>query len=1105
MKKHILGIILLIIAITFTTTEVKAIRVRTEIDAAYSTGITWKAKGNNISGTGLYEDHVKRVVVNGQKFTAYCLDPGLKMNNGNTYECSPISDPGVLQILQAGADYSTTQMALRFYAVYKGYGSQELKAMKAAVIRFLQVKDAGESFAAACTQEDPSSPCSSNPYDYLSGNQALVDAAFELAKNSRHYVNETRNSTGGLTYTKDASSTKDKVVFKITSLQRLSKVKFVCEDCTINGEDTFENVGSSPITLEVTPAPDCQPFTIKAYYVPNGVHLCQYANSSRTDNYQYLIADFDTTVYADSEIDTSDEPSDVHIDTGIGCQEECCTEGPVLEPGYIEGNVNNCCYDDTHSEAREYNLNDLVCYSDEFKVNHYWKKCDSESYQDVQMQGELNEYCDIYCTERVTVDIPHAITATSGRYFELTTTVYGTKSPYVQGFKRCRMLIHFKKWQDAYRKQVEEQVKQYKIFQENRLKELAYQDAINAQQACTMTIVVKCTAHEDNVPSDYGTGQKDLTTGDEIRKACPNAGKSTNVAGKIEGQAKGAGKYFVKDYTKYPFIGAEHNDRDYYWPKLDERGFKNDADGYYNFYKLIEDSKAHYKHADYSYYTVLDKINEANSFKSSQEALTDQIGSGSCSAKGTVSCTRTFSSTCGDSEGELTSHDENVPAVKAQYAGAAAAAMAKYQAAAQTAKELEKKLTDCDEYFTSGPGTDAASHYNFRPSFFGFEYSQVYLTEYGDLEKDVSRIGFDNSPGCTIEGPILGPDSEDGLDSPQYSTLYYSDKFTEAEDFKNTTLEWEESAQHYKTYLDEEYKADQRFVQDAKYHATCSWDEPENTKYTLVPRGNVQAGSFNTTKNDRQYQVYLATLEGTYDTRWLLSGIGSNSKFDAFFANGNVCSVLQNATTDGLFHCGLKIDWEIIQTGKCNPTPSGKTVVKTEECEIISGTEQVLTFKLIDPSQVFTCSSYSDCGYGYNWFEEEHGQDALSEIKRRGENGETYSPSRISYQISLDSKDMRQIKNYNRERENNNYGGYSDFSLQCNCPESSEECGSLSVTGGDDQTCRRSSSCTKCRSTFLDNLYNGVVKYDGTNHSVTKGIGSLGSIRDSGKIHWAES
>lgn len=126
------------------------------------------------------------------------------------------------------------------------------------------------------------------------------------------------------------------------------------------------------------------------------------------------------------------------------------------------------------------------------------------------------------------------------------------------------------------------------------------------------------------------------------------------------------------------------------------------------------------------------------------------------------------------------------------------------------------------------------------------------------------------------------------------------------------------------------------------------------------------------------------------------------------------------------------------------------------------------------------------------------GTEALSDIRRKGSNVNTYSPQSLSYQVTLNSKDMKQIKNYNRYRENNNYGGYSDFSLICDCPDDAEECHEVGGT----QTCKRSRSCRMCRSGFLNNLYNGFVNY-GSNHSITGGSGSLESIRSSGRVHWA--
>ena len=412
------------------------------------------------------------------------------------------------------------------------------------------------------------------------------------------------------------------------------------------------------------------------------------------------------------------------------------------------------------------------------------------------------------------------------------------------------------------------------------------------------------------------------------------------------------------------------------------------------------------------------------------------------------------------------------------------------------AKELEEKIDKCDKYFTEYEGTDAESNFPFKAMFFGFEYSQVYLDEYGELKRDVVTVPFDRSPGCQISGPILGPDGEDGLVAPQYSELYFSDEITETTDFGKENIEWEETNEGYKSYLDEEYKADQKFVQDAKYKAVCSWDEPENTKYTLVQKGVVMSAEQNVTKNDRQYHIHLSTLEGSYDTKWLLSGLGTNSKFDAFFAeNGEVCSGRQNATEDGLFHCALRVESEIITTGKCNGV---KTTISTDECEKAEVPETVLNFKIVDPATVFTCNSVEECGYGYNWFNMPGGTEALSDIRRKGSNVNTYSPQSLSYQVTLNSKDMKQIKNYNRYRENNNYGGYSDFSLICDCPDDAEECHEVGGT----QTCKRSRSCRMCRSGFLNNLYNGFVNY-GSNHSITGGSGSLESIRSSGRVHWA--
>ena len=909
----------------------------------------------------------------------------------------------------------------------------------------------------------------------MKGNSGLVEEGFRLANQARSASATQQSSTSGLTFTKMPSSTKDRIEYKVTSLSEIDKIKFVCEGCTIQGPD--DNFHGKSGTLIVTPAPDCEPFQIKAYYVPKGVYICMASDAGARAEKQILVVSFEALLEAGAtggEIDTSGEPNDIHIDRGIECDPECCKNEIV--PNYIEGDINNCCLDNTHSYAKEYDLNFLFCDSEELKVKHYWKMCKSESYIDKKMQGELNEYCDIYCTERVTVDIPGAITATSGRYFDLTTTGQGTKSPYIEGYKRCRTLIHFKKWQDDYREQVEKQVAQYNLYQKERLWDLIYDDALADTNSCDLKITIECAG----------------TTKSVSKHDDPNDSTKETCSANLDTTSANEKKEFKVGYTQYNFTNPEHNHKKWHYIKLDEKGFKQAADGYYNFYEIIKDGSETNDHVDKSIWETLPTIKEANDFKAEKEKIKDS----GCGETIGVTCTKAWDDSCSNSESDHNTYQENVVANHATHHSAAAAAKQAYQSAVKMAKELEEKIDKCDKYFTEYEGTDAESNFPFKAMFFGFEYSQVYLDEYGELKRDVVTVPFDKSPGCQISGPILGPDGEDGLVAPQYSTTYYSDEITETTDFGKENIEWEETNEGYKSYLDEEYKADQKFVQDAKYKAVCSWDEPENTKYTLVQKGVVMSAEQNVTKNDRQYHIHLSTLEGSYDTKWLLSGLGTNSKFDAFFAeNGEVCSGRQNATEDGLFHCALRVESEIITTGKCNGV---KTTISTDECEKAEVPETVLNFKIVDPATVFTCNSVEECGYGYNWFNMPGGTETLSDIRRKGSNVNTYSPQNVSYQVTLNSKDMKQIKNYNRYRENNNYGGYSDFSLICDCPDDAEECHEVGGT----QTCKRSRSCRMCRSGFLNNLYNGFVNY-GSNHSITGGSGSLESIRSSGRVHWA--
>ena len=606
-KEYITYIILFIFSIVIGINDVDAIRAKPIIGSGINTGIQWYELGSTERGkNGNYIDNLKKVEVNGKQFTAYCLDPGLTLSKNDVYECTPTSDPGIIQIVsQATPDnYSLIQLALRFYSARKGLGSSKMVGMKAAVTRFLQIKAGfGSVMEAACHEKDGADQdCSTDAYKYLVGEPTFIDAAFNMANNAYSPNGNTNTGVGGLNFVLDNNnSTPTNMIYKVTSFQKFDEIKFVCDGCIINEPSTFKNV-DGPITLSVTPTTeDCEQFKIKAYYIPKGVHLCTLANPGSAEDHQFLIADFDEDAYAgttggaSSEISTAGDAIYEYPGTPLGCGSKCCElEDPKIIPGTMKGEVKNCCYDATHSWASEYDLNELFCDSEELDVNEYWAKCDADSYKDMKMENELDsKYCEVYCTERVSVDIPYAITATSGRYFKLTSvegkvppnppfdalpegaTEAVVKSPYVEGFKRCRTIIHFKKWQEDFRKQVEKEIEEYKRFQKYKLTEYAYLDATKDTASCNLTIDVTCSAQS---ATNNNCSQKNAD-GTTTTYSYTNSwsGYSQNISSK-----------YTKDYTQYRFRtdGSAHNKKYYYWPKLKKEGFKDDANGYYYFYEL---------------------------------------------------------------------------------------------------------------------------------------------------------------------------------------------------------------------------------------------------------------------------------------------------------------------------------------------------------------------------------------------------------------------------------------------------------------------------------------------------------------------------------------
>jgi hypothetical protein len=109
------------------------------------------------------------------------------------------------------------------------------------------------------------------------------------------------------------------------------------------------------------------------------------------------------------------------------------------------------------------------------------------------------------------------------------------------------------------------------------------------------------------------------------------------------------------------------------------------------------------------------------------------------------------------------------------------------------------------------------------------------------------------------------------------------------------------------------------------------------------------------------------------------------------------------------------------------------------------------------------------------------GQEVLGKIQEKGAEDLTYAPENLSYSFKITPSDMRQIKNYNEERLQ--YGGYTDFNLKCVCPQDPNP------TDG----------CRKCKSEFVENLSNGIVKLRNGSQEVSGWANereSLGKVRE---------
>lgn len=1064
MKNKKILIFILVVILSLGTYSVKADRIERRSSA------TVKIR-RELSDTGIYIGtsdkqmplNVFDVSFNGGTYFGYCLDYAYRASSTMSYTCSPDTHRAAAALTYAyehrTGNNLVDALTMRFIAIrldksqkYDGHGESQN------VLVWLTLK----------MNPDPALHAQWPPSTSLTGNEELLNQAYEKsteAIDGSSAASSTETTSNSLTFTNKRVNGKE-VTYTVRASNPIDKsqLAFTCTGCNIknNIQDTWTGTEGT-LVVEDT-GNDCS-FEINAYYPGSGAYTCT-ASGSGTQQIEIFVG----VGSASGTIDTSGAPTQKY--------EDSINEGPYYEGvcgptgcGTIpadEVEVNNCCEDSTTSKVSEPILNDLFCRDDDLKVDYYKLKSGINEYLQTNTDLDSN-YCQMYCTERTQVDIPGALTATNGKYFQLSQNkVSGTYAPHTQSTKRCRIRVEYDKWLTDYRRQVDASVDAYNEYQKNKAYEASYRKAASEEteeNKKTETVTVRCVK-EDSC-SEYIPG--------------------TQVC--------------KPDKTISGYTASDSFDLHYY-----EHNFIS-----HNYERIARNSSLSAENIRHvgNFSTNISKTYKILDYDSVKGAVGNFIrdhSDASCSVSSDMY------NAAGNAENSGLYFDD-VTADANNYKSAADVNNSAYTAAIGQIQTLQKTLTRCDKYFTddSVSSTNSAEQmYNLPTSLSSFKYTQIYQDDYGNPKQTQVTVGFEGSCQYTRETDVSTPDTfaVSGTGG-NYSTTYGAGFASMKVLGKNLYYSNTTSSSFFTNFVtDETYAADKMFWHDGRYTATCDWNRTDVDKYTvgtdgkvvttnpstddsayrLVPRGevyNYKSSLVNYSEHEFVFS-YSSSYDGKFETYWDLKGLGENSKFDKYFEDGAGTCANQNPGDTSLLTCSLSSFHGGSFYGCCCGDSNG-TTYSTTTCDPYDDKAVKYEFKIVDPAKMFPANTD---GYADNW-KTTLGNTAREAIEELGKNLSTYSPKTLSYSFVLTPSDMKQIKKYNSIL--NSYGGYTDSDLTCDCSE-------VQGDGNKDN----GKSCTKCTSSFLDNLASGKILKDqtligGWNRSDK----SIAEVRKSGNVIWA--
>ena len=1102
MKKILRLFILLLIAVPFVKVSANTVPITVTPGTDYGGNVYWFGEFDKIGENAQWRKAGKRKeTINGVVYGVYhlpskayngfyngkpvetvCIDPGASAG-GSNYTCQSINSANLEEILKNKASYGSGVaylLAVRMLAAEEGLSSAiKHSSMYWYVQSGKSLSIFGEGSASTVQKGTTGS---------------TINQATSIVQKVK--ANAGKSSTPGATvFTSEHIGGSGNVhTFRVTSTNALTEVPTV--EC-VSGCKKISNVnwpaGSKTGTIVAeldTTGNNCKmklKISYKSTGSDGGVYLCSpggysgsYVAGASASTEQKMVTYITNDALSASGgtkntiPGNSGDKSQAFIDIEIPYCEDKCKDCNITTN--IEYNVTLCCEGNGNnvSYAYEPKINEIFCVLK--------KDCNTD--EDIKVTGandikskdylanEINDYCNVYCTEKVNVKIPDALNSKNGKYFKLKGTSYAgytSNGPLIWGNYACRNVIRYDNWINAYIDEAEEVAKKYNDYQKAQalsdVYDIAYEDGKGGSDHYDVKLTYEGSAsttrdgqnlgcdcnRERTCEAPYDYDKKIPSTSANYKTAKIKYGsdidhaagfyKLESVAGNNESVNVAGGLYNIKytgDSSKYGCTSLETSISTSCGISWQTYAGKDPKTGV-NLYDNHEDSISCTSYLKNGKGTKPTDINEGKAWDTARKNANDDV------------------------ETKKKAYTDEVDKLE----------------------KLREKITDCDNFFNENPNTSFVEN-KIKPANVTFNWFFVYISVDNFVKPYVGEsVNYKGS--CHFSSnPEYGGYNTDGrgLETPHYDEKNLSHKIATLDIFdseKNNLLVCNNDSRKCDgisntkvTNLRKSKDQDQKYTSDTLYTYYCDYNidnESLKPKFTVYPYGGytVDNSKFIGAKHENNLYMEYSALYGTYQTYWNFSHIGSQKldgsggKFDEYFKSGTDCAgdSLSGSTID--YYCKLSVKTSLSRIKGCDEDKVTTMIngsnywsnlcCKGGSCRSYIDDTLTFAFKIVDPTNIFPGSKDDDTmpqsggkDYAQNWFRTNDEIQRKKDIQKNSKDDQLYDPSRITYQFQLNAKALRAIKEYNAAKNEYN-----------------------SLDGS--YTSKKSDALTKFYSSFIDNYY----------------------------------